>query len=63
MYCVMEARRILSYYENLTEEQRPPKAIWHSRKKCSRWIDEHGPGQSGGGGGSLMFSEREVERA
>ena len=61
-YCVMEARRILSYFENLQEEQRPPKAIWHSRLKCAEWIEDHQPGQGSGGSGKLWFKDSEVER-
>lgn len=58
----MEARRILSFFENLGEDQRPPPAIWHSRKKCTAWIEEHRPGESGGGGTSMVFKDNEIER-
>jgi hypothetical protein len=43
MTFVAEARRILSYHHNLPEEQRPPKSIWHSIKKCEKWIEDHNP--------------------
>lgn len=38
-----ESRRILSYYKNYGDEQRPPKSIWHSVKKCEEWIEDHNP--------------------
>lgn len=57
----MEARRILSYFEHLTEEQRPPKSLWHSRKKSADWIEAHKPGGAGGSS-SLFFKDSEVER-
>jgi len=61
---VVEARRILSFFEHLTEEQRPPKSIWHSAKKCARYIEDHAPGKEGGGSSAMYFdSDREVERA
>jgi hypothetical protein len=60
-YVVGEARRILSYHSNLTEEQRPPKSIWHSRKKCADWIDEHMPGRESAGG-NITFNPNEIER-
>jgi hypothetical protein len=43
MVFVVEARRILSYHQHLPDEQRPPKSIWHSLKKCQAWIEEHNP--------------------
>lgn len=57
---VGEARRILSYHQHLTEEQRPPKSIWHSRKQCAAWIDEHMPGKSNSS--RILFNDNEVER-
>lgn len=56
-----EARRIISYYQNLTTEQRPPKSIQHSAIKCSAWIDSHGPGQKQEYG-TIGFEDHEVER-
>lgn len=61
-YMVGEARRIISYHEHLSEEQRPPKMIWHSRRKCAAWIEDHKPGANGGDSSSLYFNESEVER-
>jgi hypothetical protein len=43
MVFVSEARRILSYYKNYSDEQRPPRSIWHSSKKCDDWIEKHSP--------------------
>ena len=57
----MEARRILSYFENLTEDQRPPKSIWHSRNKCVDWIEAHRPGGTGGSN-NMLFNDNEIER-
>lgn len=59
-YVVGEARRVLSYFEHLPEEQRPPRSIWHSRKQCAEWIEEHQPGRDQGG--KLFFNPNEVER-
>lgn len=60
-FVVGEARRILSYFQNLPESQRPPKSIWHSRAKCADWIDEHQPGKDADSG-KLYFNPNEVER-
>lgn len=43
MIFVTEARRILSYYKNYGDQQRPPRSIWHSQKKCEKWIEDHDP--------------------
>lgn len=43
MIFVTEARRILAYFKNYGDDQRPPKSIWHSVKKCEKWIEEHDP--------------------
>lgn len=59
MVVVSEARRILSYHEHLTEEQRPPPSLWHSVRKCTEYIDAHRPGR--GGDPSLTFADHEVE--
>jgi len=58
---VREARRIISYLENLSEEMLPPHSIWHSARKCAQWIKDHQPGKNTGTG-MLEFSDREVER-
>lgn len=44
---VTEARRILSYITQLPEDQQPPKAYWHSPKKCSQWIKDHAANADG----------------
>jgi hypothetical protein len=61
---VAEARRILSYLKNYGEDQKPPKSIWHSPKKCDKWIKDHDPFKKDGKGGSntmmdILDSERE----
>lgn len=43
MVFVTEARRIIGYLKHLPEEQRPPRSIWHSSKKCQKWIEDHNP--------------------
>lgn len=43
MIFVLEARRILGYHAHYGDEQRPPKSIWHSIKKCDQWIKDHNP--------------------
>lgn len=60
-YVVGEARRILSFFEHLPSEQRPPKSLWHSRQKCADWIDQHKPGEDPDKG-KLFFNPNEVER-
>jgi hypothetical protein len=60
---VTEARRILGYLKHYGEEQRPPKSIWHSARKCEAWIKEHDPfkKENSGRGNTidLLDSERE----
>lgn len=61
---VTEARRILSYYQHLGEQQRPPKSIWHSTKKCEKWIKDHDPFKKDGdksGGSALDINDWERE--
>lgn len=60
-YCVGEARRIISYWENLPDDQRPPKRLWHSRDKCALYIEEHRADGSSGSG-KLTFGDHEIER-
>jgi hypothetical protein len=36
---VSEARRILSYIQNLPKKAMPPKSIWHSSTKCAEFIE------------------------
>ncbi len=64
MVFVVEARRILSYYKNYTDEQRPPKSIWHSVKKCEAWIEDHNPfdkDKKGVSEAQLSFDDWETE--
>jgi hypothetical protein len=63
MMFVAEARRILSYLKHLGEEQRPPKSIWHSPKKCDKWIEDHDPYKKDkqGGGSALDIDDWERE--
>ena len=61
---VGEARRILGYLKHYGEEQRPPKSIWHSPKKCHEWIETHDPFKKENQGGrgtsiDILDSERE----
>jgi hypothetical protein len=60
-YVIGEARRIISYHANLTEDQRPPQSIWHSQRKSAAWIEAHRPGGSSESKGSLYFSDNEIE--
>jgi hypothetical protein len=61
---VAEARRILSYLENIPEEAVPPKSLWHSSHKCQEWIEEHHPLlQDKKNSGMFEFNDREIERA
>ena len=56
---VGEARRILSYISNVPPKAMPPKALWHSPKKCKEYIDAHL--DSTASPGMLEFAESEVE--
>lgn len=31
---------MLSWYENLPEEEQPPRHMWHSEKRIGEWFDE-----------------------
>lgn len=57
---VVEARRILSYFE-IPEDKRPPQAIWHSPDKCSKWIKKAFDPKEKGSGGGLNFEDFERE--
>ncbi len=58
---VSEARRIISYYKHLPDEQQPPRSIQHSAIKSRRWIENHMPGKKQEYG-NIAFDEHEVER-
>jgi hypothetical protein len=62
---VAEARRILSYMENLPEEAMPPEMFWHSAHKCKEWIDSHHPALQGNkkSTGMLEFNDDQIEKA
>lgn len=62
---VSETRRILSYLKNLTEDQQPPKSIWHSQKKCADFIERAMKVNTKGTGASqfLEFADKELEHA
>lgn len=34
------AKKVLSWYENLTEDKRPPREIWKDDRKLKRWFDD-----------------------
>jgi hypothetical protein len=56
---IMEARRILSFFQ-LPKASQPPKAIWHSSEKCANFIEASfkNPGQDKQ---YLEFNDSEVE--
>lgn len=57
---VLEARRIISYFE-LPEDKRPPKSLWHSAEKCSKWIEKAFDSKGGGKSEVLTFDDAERE--
>jgi hypothetical protein len=62
---VDEARRIIFMMENVTDEEMPPKSIWHSPKKCVQWVKDRRDDRTSkkdGSGGFLEFKETEVEK-
>lgn len=63
---VAEARRIIFMTNNVSEDEMPPKSLWHSPRKCVEWIkarrDEKYPKDGRkSSGGFLEFKENEVE--
>lgn len=51
--------------ENVTDEEMPPKSIWHSPKKCVQWVKDRRDDRTSkkdGSGGFLEFKETEVEK-
>lgn len=58
---VAEARRINSYHK-LPKDAMPPKSIWHSYKKCNKWIEDHQTGgKEQGQSGMLDIEDWEQE--
>lgn len=37
---IEQAKKVLSWYENLSEEKRPPKEIWKNDRKLKKWFDD-----------------------
>lgn len=60
-YVVAEARRCISYIQNLPGDMQPPRSLWHSRRKCAEWIENHQPGKESDSGGHFVFSDNERE--
>lgn len=60
---VDEARRIISYFENLPKDQQPPKSIWHSVIKCNKFIEDNSPFKNNRpGGGMIQLDEDDIQR-
>ena len=37
---ITEALRVLSWYENLPEDEQPPRKMWHSDKLLADWFED-----------------------
>jgi len=37
---ITEALRVLSWYENLPEDEQPPRKMWHSDKLLGEWFED-----------------------
>lgn len=58
---VMEARRIISYFE-IPEDKRPPRSIWHSADKSSEWVKKAFDIKGEGGGDNAFLNFDDAER-
>lgn len=37
---ITEALRVLSWFENLPEDEQPPRKLWHSDELLAEWFEE-----------------------
>ena len=37
---ITEGLRVLSWYENLPEDEQPPRHVWHSDKRLANWFED-----------------------
>ena len=61
MYAVNEALTVLSWFENLPDEEQPPRHLWWSEELVSEWLQNVKEKRKEGRGGSRKSSYEQAD--